>query len=44
MGNKASMAADKASAARGPAGRWVESRYALHGMNKDREKQQAAHL
>ena len=44
VGNKASMVAAKASTARGPMGRWVESRYALQGMNKNWEKQQAGNL
>ena len=34
----------KVSAVRVSTVRWVELRYALHGMNKDREKQQVGHL
>ena len=40
MGNKASeMVATKVLVARGPTRWWVELRYALQGMNKNREKQ-----
>ena len=43
-GSTTALVTEKVSATRVSAVRWVELRYALHGMNKDREKQQVGHL
>ena len=43
-GSKASMATNKVSTARASVVWWVEWRYILQWMNKDREKQQVGNV
>ena len=43
-GSTTALVTEKVSATRVSAVRWVESRYTLHRLNKDREKHHAGHL
>mgnify|MGYP007130482074 CR=1 FL=1 len=43
-GSTTALVTEKVSATRVSAVRWVESRYTLHRLNKDREKQQLGNL